>query len=124
MVTGIKQPKKTTCCRYSMVQGVAAYSKLAVGDEIIKIGRIPVALSGQDALDHALRSMNPASKSMWILRKRVPQGKTGSSKKAMSRAEQAVGTLTDEQRTSLRVSEVKRSLTLLKKASVHTVRTF
>jgi hypothetical protein len=57
-----------------------------------------------------------------MIRKAIPMGKTGASKKSQSLVAQATETLNDPQRMKLKLSEAKKTTKLLRKASVNTVR--
>lgn len=56
-----------------------------------------------------------------MIRKSIPQGTTGNSKKAEGLVTQAVQMLNDPQRQKLTVSEAKKTTKFLRKASVNTV---
>lgn len=83
-------------------------------------GGHPVARAGPDALEYAFTHASSA-KIVFCVKKKIPLGKTGSSKKSQSLVSEATQIVSDPQKMKLTLSEAKKTTKLLRKASINTV---
>ena len=108
--------------RYQIVHLYFVPRALRADLSVLLAGGIPLTRQGRDAVAYALQKASASTtKPVFMIRKAIPMGKTGASKKSQSLVAEATEMLNDPQRMKLKLSEAKKTTKLLRKASVNTV---